>query len=161
MRLRRLLAAAIVLAVIAADQASKFTALRTLQGGAVTIAPFLDRRLGFNRGVAFGLLAADSPAGRLAIISATAAIVAALSVWLWRTSSVGRIVALALIIGGASGNILDRARAGKVTDFIDLHVGALRWPTFNLADCAIVAGVAALLLFSRQSGRDTPRSGVG
>ena len=54
--------------------------------------------------------------------------------------------ALGLLIGGALGNVLDRLRHGAVTDFLDFHLGAYHWPAFNLADVAIVSGVALLLL---------------
>lgn len=159
-RSQRMIAMAIVLAVLGADQASKAVALLMLQDRVVAVGPIVDLRLGFNHGVVFGLFPAESLAGRIAIILATAGVALAVTVWLLRSVSMRRIGALALILGGALGNILDRVRAGAVTDFIDLHVGTLRWPTFNLADCAIVAGVAALLLVPRGRGGVPPRTGA-
>ena len=64
------------------------------------------------------------------------------------------IFALALVAGGALGNIVDRVRSGAVTDFIDVHIGKAHWPTFNLADAAIVLGVAALIFVSARNARD-------
>lgn len=73
--------------------------------------------------------------------------------WMWRESRTFNVVALSLIVGGALGNILDRVRHGAVTDFIELHAGAISWPTFNLADSAIVSGVGLLMLATlRRSG---------
>ena len=74
------------------------------------------------------------------------AIVAALSVWLWRAQNRLVAAALGLLIGGALGNVLDRLRHGAVTDFLDFYLGAYHWPAFNLADVAVVSGVALLLL---------------
>ncbi len=59
-------------------------------------------------------------------------------------------VAASLVVGGAAGNLIDRLRFGAVTDFIDLHWGEAHWPTFNLADAAIVCGVGLLLLAARE-----------
>ena len=74
------------------------------------------------------------------------AIVAALSVWLWRAQNRLVAAALGLLIGGALGNVLDRLRHGAVMDFLDFHLGVYHWPAFNLADVAVVSGVALLLL---------------
>lgn len=78
-------------------------------------------------------------------------IIGVLLTWIWRTRSAVTAVAASLIAGGALGNLLDRLRSGAVTDFIDLHWGDAHWPTFNLADAAIVCGVALLLLTVRGS----------
>ena len=83
-----------------------------------------------------------------ALVLLAFAIVAWLSVWLWRAQ--GRVVsaALGLIIGGALGNVADRMRFQAVTDFLDFHLGAYHWPAFNLADVAVVCGAALLILDS-------------
>ena len=80
------------------------------------------------------------------MIGLTALATVLLAVWLWRSSE--RLIAslaLALIIGGALGNLVDRVVFGGVVDFLYLHYGSFSWYVFNLADCAIVAGVGALL----------------
>lgn len=76
-------------------------------------------------------------------------IIAVLSIWAWRTRRPLLAAGLSLMVGGALGNLLDRLRFGHVTDFIDLHWGDAHWPTFNLADAAIVCGIGLLLLASR------------
>lgn len=158
MRRRMTIGLASAVTVLALDQASKGLARTQLAAEVVEIGPFLNLRLGFNTGVTFGLLADGGALGRWALVAATSAVVVWLLVWMWREARISVVVPLGLIIGGALGNILDRLRQGAVTDFIDLHVGAASWPTFNLADSAIVTGVGLLLLASlRGSGRRTGR----
>ena len=109
----------------------------------------------WNHGVSFGMFNTGSAAGSLVFVAVAAAITAALVFWLHRAE--GRLVAaaLALVIGGAIGNVVDRLRFGAVFDFLDLHVQGWHWPAFNLADSAISVGVALLLvdaLFAPRSG---------
>lgn len=102
-----------------------------------------------NHGAAFGIL---SDAGLpyqsvlLAIVSLVA--LAAIGVYAWRLPAGSRMprMALALIMGGAVGNLLDRVRHGYVVDFVDVHWGPHHWPAFNVADSAITVGVTLLLL---------------
>ena len=101
-----------------------------------------------NRGISFGLLASDSPLGPTILALVGTGIIIALVVWAWRATSSVQRAALAAIIGGAASNVLDRLGEGGVTDFLDFHLGPFHWPAFNLADAAIVCGVAALLLES-------------
>ncbi|MFC7693690.1 signal peptidase II [Paeniroseomonas aquatica] len=108
--------------------------------------PFLDLVLVHNRGVTFGLLASDHPAGRWLLILLTGTITVALLVWLRRAQNRTQAAALGLIIGGALGNLMDRLRHGAVTDFLDFHAQGYHWPAFNLADSGIVLGVALLLI---------------
>ena len=138
-----------LLVVFAADQASKTWILDGLQLpllGRVDLLPVLSLTMVWNQGVTFGMFRADGPAGALLLVGVAIAIVAALAVWLWRADS--RLVAISLgaIAGGAVGNVLDRLRFGAVVDFIYFHVGSFSWYVFNLADAAIVCGVAALVL---------------
>lgn len=101
-------------------------------------------RLTYNSGVAFGL-GTVLPAG--VVVAFTAALTAAIAVLAWRTAAHGRtgqLVALALLLGGALANVIDRAGDGVVTDY--LHTGW--WPTFNLADVAVVTGALLLALTS-------------
>ncbi|SDB71670.1 signal peptidase II [Belnapia rosea] len=130
------------------DQVTKAAALAaapTLMGG-MTVLPFFDLVLVHNRGVTFGLLASDHPAGRWLLILLTSAISIGLLVWLIRAQSRTQAAALGLIIGGALGNLVDRLRHGAVTDFLDFHAQGYHWPAFNLADSSIVLGVALLLI---------------
>jgi signal peptidase II len=102
-----------------------------------------------NRGAAFGILSdADLPnqSWLLAVVSLCA--LAAIAYYAWKLPAGSRMprLALALIMGGAVGNLLDRLRLGHVVDFVDVYWGAHHWPAFNVADSAISVGVALLLL---------------
>ena len=102
-----------------------------------------------NPGVAFGILQEGGSPGRTAILVLLSLVaIAALGVMLWRTSHHDRWTAtgIALIFGGALGNVYDRAFAGKVTDFLDFYAGAWHWYVFNLADSAICIGAGLLAL---------------
>lgn len=132
----------------ALDQATKAAALAAAPALAqgVEVLPFFDLVLVHNRGITFGLLASDHPAGRWLLILVTGAVSAGLAVWMARAQSRTQAAALGLIIGGALGNLVDRLRHGAVTDFLDFHAQGYHWPAFNLADSGIVVGVALLLL---------------
>lgn len=131
------------------DQGTKALALDAapaLSRG-VEILPVLDLVLVRNRGVSFGMFGAGMvPWWALTLVALV--IVGWLAAWLWRTESRVLAVALGLVIGGALGNVVDRWWHGAVTDFIDLHAGGWHWPAFNLADVAIVSGIAVLLIHS-------------
>lgn len=102
-----------------------------------------------NRGVAFGILNDSASEWRTwVLIAASAIAVAAISWVLWNARRMDRISlwALALILGGAAGNLWDRAVSGRVTDFLQVYLGSYPWPTFNIADSAIVIGSGLLLL---------------
>jgi signal peptidase II len=102
-----------------------------------------------NRGAAFGILSdADLPYQSVLFAAVSLLALAAIGVYAWRLPAGSRLprVALALIMGGAVGNLLDRVRFGYVVDFVDVHWGAHHWPAFNVADSAISIGVALLLL---------------
>jgi len=134
--------------VVAIDQGSKALATSLVdRGDRVEVLPFLALENVRNKGVAFGL-GGDISA---VVIGATIVVLLGLLVYLAARSRTGWLIWLpaALLIGGALGNLADRARDGAVTDFIDLPL----WPTFNLADVAIVAGVLLLLLDVERSGR--------
>src|SRR3546814_12547945 len=85
-----------------------------------------------------------------------AAIVGLLTVWLWRARLRSELVALSLIIGGASGNLIDRLHDGAVTDFLDFYVGRYHWPAFNGAAPAITLGVLCLLFSGLRPARTPP-----
>jgi signal peptidase II len=102
-----------------------------------------------NSGVAFGLMNESNSAWRtvvLVVFSAAALLLVA--GLLWRASRLDRWTAagLALVLGGAAGNLFDRILWGRVTDFLEFYLGALHWPTFNVADSCIVIGSGLLLL---------------
>jgi signal peptidase II len=135
--------------VLAADQASKTWILEGLdlpQLGRVDLLPVLSLTMVWNQGVTFGLFKAQGAWGPLLLVGVAVVIVAALGLWLRRAESRLVAVSLGAIAGGAIGNVLDRLRFGAVVDFIHLHVGGWSWYVFNVADAAIVCGVAALVL---------------
>jgi signal peptidase II len=137
------------LAVLVADQWTKHLAESALAGRPpLTIIPgFLDLVHVENTGVAFGLFAAgSSPAGVLALTLLGMVALGLVLYYFWRTPENNRVVlfSLALILGGAIGNLVDRVMSGSVTDFIDLYVGTHHWPTFNTADSAITVGIVLL-----------------
>ena len=140
---------AALVVVLAADQASKLWILDGLQLpqlGRVDLLPVLSLTMVWNPGVTFGLFKADGSMGALLLVAVAVAIVAALAVWLRRAETRLVAVSLGAIAGGAIGNVLDRLRFGAVVDFIHVHVGTWSWYVFNVADAAIVCGVAALVL---------------
>jgi lipoprotein signal peptidase len=143
------LAAAVL--VLAADQASKWwivEVVRLAEGDHIVMLPVLNFTLVHNHGVTFGLLAGFGSWSYLLLAAIALAVVVALGVWLRRAESALVAGALGAIVGGALSNVIDRLRFGFVVDFIHAHVGAWSWYVFNLADAAIVCGVAALVLDS-------------
>ena len=156
---RRLALAAVAAGVAAVDLTAKAWAQTRLSTAGVEAGP-VDLRLAYNPGVAFSL-GAEAPAWL--IIAVTAVITAVVAVFAWRTASQGsrgQLAALALILGGAVANLADRAADGVVTDY--LHTGW--WPTFNLADTAIVTGglLFAITTWRSDEGesRDATRRGA-
>jgi signal peptidase II len=102
-----------------------------------------------NRGAAFGILSdADLPYQSVLFSVISVVALAAIAVFAWRLPVTSRLpqAALALIMGGAVGNLLDRARLGYVIDYVDVHWGRHHWPAFNVADAAITVGVALLVI---------------
>lgn len=148
-RRTRFAALAVVLLTLGVDQASKYWVLNhtTLpDGDRISLLPVFDLVLTWNMGISYGLFQQHESFGRWLLIGLTALATVLLAVWLWRSRDrLVAVLALALIIGGAIGNLIDRVVFGGVVDFLYLHYGSFSWYVFNLADCAIVAGVGALL----------------
>lgn len=148
--LRAGILAAIV--TLVADQASKLWLLNVFdlaRRGVVKVTPFFDLVLAKNVGISFGWLQNDGQAAQLALMAVKIVAVVALAIWMARSHTRLATVALGLIIGGAIGNGIDRFAYGAVIDFALFHIeiggNTYNWYVFNLADVAIVAGVAALL----------------
>lgn len=118
----------------------------TLYEPVPVLGEFFRLTLGYNTGVVFGLFANSG----LSPLILTGLIIVGFAAWLLaalRTSTLPAVTwPLGLILGGAIANFLDRLPDGRVTDFLDVGLGAARWPTFNLADSSIVLGVVLLLL---------------
>ncbi len=149
-RLRTGIIAAVV--VLALDQASKLWLLYVFdiaRRGAVKVTPFFDLVLAWNVGISFGWFQNDNPLAQTGLMIVKAVAVIVLAIWMARSQTLIATVALGLIIGGAIGNGIDRFAYGAVLDFALFHLqiggNTYNWYVFNLADVAIVAGVAALL----------------
>ena len=138
----------LALAVLVLDQATKYLVLYGLDLAArraIYIAPFVDFVLAMNKGISYGLFPQDGEIGRWILFAIKIGASVLFLFWLQRARSKLAAAAFGLLIGGALGNAIDRAVQGAVVDFVSLHVGSYRWYVFNLADAAIVAGVAGLL----------------
>jgi signal peptidase II len=139
----------LTVAVIACalDQASKLFLLRVIdlgRVGVVVLTSMLDLRLVWNPGISYGLFQHESAEWQWTLLAVKAVAIVLLWAWLAHTRSKLTAVALGLIIGGALGNGIDRLTYGAVMDFVHFHVGSLSWYVFNMADSAIVVGVAGL-----------------
>ena len=137
------------LAVLVADQASKWWILQQLDlpdRHRVDLLPVLSLTWVENTGVTFGMFRAAGGWGPVLLAAIAFAIVAGLIIWLRRAETLLVALSLGAIAGGAIGNVVDRLRFGWVEDFIHVHVGTWSWYVFNVADAAIVCGVAALVV---------------
>jgi signal peptidase II len=140
------------IAVLVLDQASKLWLLFVFEigrRGAVQVTPFFDLVLAWNTGISYGWFQTESAAGQAVLLGIKAIAVIVLVIWMARSQTRMAAIALGLIIGGAIGNAIDSLVYGAVVDFALFHVQLgekdLSWYVFNLADTAIVAGVAGLL----------------
>ena len=145
--------------VVVLDQASKWLVRDSLQPGEVVpvLGGFLNWTLAYNTGAAFSFLAGHGGWQRWLFTLLAVGISVALGVWLARTPRADWRTALplALVIGGAIGNLIDRVALGHVTDFVLVYFGDWAYPAFNVADSAISIGAVLLILFSlRPSVRD-------
>jgi len=152
------------LIICAADQATKLWVLNVYDlasKGAVRIAPFVDFVLTWNTGISYGWFQQEGPFGQWLLLALKVIAVALLWIWLARAGSRPQALALGLIIGGALGNAIDRLAYGAVADFVLLHLETAAWQfnwyVFNLADVAIVAGVA-VLLYESVRGERAPKA---
>jgi signal peptidase II len=145
--------AACAAVVVALDQITKNVASSRLEPGeSISIlGDFIRFTLVHNTGAAFGLF----PGSRVPfIIVSVLAIAVVLYLFLRETyRSVLNRVLLGCILGGAFGNLIDRVRLGWVVDFIDMGIGQVRWPVFNVADSAVTLGVVLLAWNLARSGR--------
>ena len=149
--------------VVLLDQGTKWLAEAVLDPyRAIPVMPMLNWTLMYNEGAAFSFLAGAGGWQRWFFIGFAALMTLVLTVWLLRLPARDRLTAaaLALIVGGAIGNLIDRILTGRVVDFIDVYYGAWHWPAFNIADSAISIGVALMLILALrkqpQAGEEAP-----
>ncbi len=136
-------------AIFVVDQISKFIMIGPLalqQRGTIELLPIFNFTWTENRGISLGLGQATTDTQRWLLVAVTAGIALIVAWWIRREQQSGDRMALALVLGGALGNIVDRVRLGFVVDFLDLHFGEWRpFLVFNVADAAISIGVVILL----------------
>ena len=138
---------ALALLVILADQASKAWANDVLAASWIQVTGFFNLVLLRNTGSAFSFLADAGGWQKLLFSAVASGVSAAMAAVIWKHSAEKLApAAAALVLGGAIGNLIDRLMLGSVTDFIDLHIGDIHWPAFNIADSAIVLGVIFFIL---------------
>ncbi len=141
----------IAVAIVVVDQLVKWIvtyplSLETIRS--IEILPFFDLTWVQNFGVSFGMLEARSETTRWLLVGFTAVVAIGVAWWLWWEKARTDVIALGMVLGGALGNIIDRARVGYVIDYADLHFGEFRpFLVFNVADACITIGV--LLLVAR------------
>ncbi len=167
-RLRKLRYLLVSLAVIVLDQWTKWLVEVHLPHHSTepVIPGFFNLTHVRNTGVAFGLFASDGGGGGswLLTLLGLGALVA-VGLYFWYTPSRDRVLlaALALVVGGAVGNLIDRVSSGAVTDFLDVFVGIHHWPSFNVADSAISVGIVLMAIDSfrprhtQEPSREEPR----
>ncbi len=129
------------------DQASKWIVLLVVMQPPrqIEVVPFFNLVLVYNTGISFGMFTNDEGSSRWILVALALGIIVLLLVWLLSAETPAVSVGLSLVIGGAVSNVGDRLIHPGVVDFLDFHLGGLHWPAFNLADTAIVVGVALLL----------------
>ncbi len=140
----------VALLVVAADQGTKWAIVEWVDlYGRVPINSFMNLTHQQNTGAAFSFLAGASGWQRWFFVSLAMVVSAVIGVWLWRIRTDGPLVLMAglsLVLGGAVGNLIDRARLGYVTDFIQVWFGNWAFPSFNIADAGISVGAALLII---------------
>ena len=148
----------VVAVVVALDLVTKLIAVRALPPylGVRLMGDALQLRLVYNSGAAFGLNLGDHSRWIFTALSVAAIVVLVSMLRATRPGDWLRLYALAAICAGALGNLIDRVRSARgVVDFLDVGVGALRWPTFNVADMAVTCGAVALALSLWGEGKKT------
>lgn len=163
-----LLRSGVIAAIVTliADQVSKLWLLHVFdigRRGMVQVTSFFDLVLAWNTGISYGWLQDMGTTGQTLLMAGKALAIVLLAIWMSRSQTRLAVIGLGLIIGGAIGNAIDRVAYGAVVDFALFHIAiggkTYSWYVFNLADAAIVAGVAALLydsLFAPAAAK-TPR----
>ncbi len=140
----------VALLIVVADQATKWAIVEWVQlYGKVPINSFINLTHQQNTGAAFSFLAGASGWQRWFFVVLSSGVSVVIVVWLWRIRTEGPLALMAglsLVLGGAVGNLIDRAKLGYVTDFIQVWFGNWAFPSFNVADAAISVGAALLII---------------
>jgi signal peptidase II len=154
---------ALAAAIVAADQVTKYAVVQYFAvHNAIAVTPFLNLLLVYNPGAAFSFL--SDAAGWQRVFFITVALVA--SAWILfllrkYPHQRGFALALALVLAGAVGNVIDRMFIGAVIDFVDVHAFGYHWPAFNVADSSITCGAVLLIWDALRSGQQSDRGPHG
>ncbi len=135
------------LVILVLDQITKALVLKLISAP-VAVLPFFNLVLVWNRGISFGMFSGASDYGPLILTVISIIIIGFLVVWLSRLEDKHLAIAVCAVIAGAIGNVIDRVRFGAVVDFLDFHAFGWHYPAFNIADSAIVLGIALILFDS-------------
>lgn len=149
---RLVLPVVVGVAAVAADVVAD-SAVRTMDRSVEIVGPYLRLAPSTNGGVAFGLLQGTGP---LPVVLAIVGVVAIIVVARRNAAEPLLQLALGLMIGGAVANLLERLAFGAVLDYVDMGIGAVRWPTYNLGDVAISLAVLMLIAAAIRGGRGVP-----
>jgi signal peptidase II len=141
--------------VVLLDQLSKLLVFRVLmaQETEIVVLPVFSLVKRYNTGISFSLFATDHDVGPWVFALLATVIAFGLLIWLSQTAERLPAIGLALVVGGAVGNVIDRVREGAVMDFLLFHWKVWAWPAFNIADSAITIGVALLIYDGVFGGR--------
>jgi signal peptidase II len=147
------------IAVAVLDQASKWLILLAVMQPPrqIVVAPFFSLVLVYNTGISFGLFSGDADGKRWLLIAMALVIVVLLLVWYAGADTPAVAFGIMLVVGGAASNVVDRFIHPGVVDFLDFHLAGWHWPAFNVADAAIVIGVALLVYDGLFGGRATAK----
>lgn len=148
----------IALIVLIADQVSKYFLIELMaqNPNGIVVTSFFNLVMVWNRGVSFGMFAGGETT-RWVLVGVSILISLVVMFWLRKSTNLMLTVGLGLVLGGAVGNIVDRIFRGAVADFFDFDLIFMRWPAFNIADMAIVCGVACMLLESLFQGKKSDK----
>ncbi len=150
----------VAILIIAADQATKWAVIEWVPlYGKVPINFFINVTHQQNQGAAFSFLADQAGWQRWFFVVLATAVSGVMIAWLWRIRQEGPIVLMAglsFVLGGAIGNLIDRAMLGYVTDFIQVWFGSWAFPSFNVADSAITVGAVLLIIDAFLVSKDKP-----
>ncbi len=149
----------VALLTLIADQVTKYWIIATLHeaGNFIEVLPIFQLNLQYNAGISFSMFNSGATTTKIALLAIQLGITGVLMWWMWRLERLWLQIASGFIIGGAIGNVIDRAFNGAVTDFLLFHWREWYFPFFNLADTAITIGAAMWLLDALfQGNHDAP-----
>lgn len=136
----------VIFLTVLSDQISKFFVYENMaDGGHVVFCAFFNLVKVWNTGVSFSMFNRHGQTGAVILTVFALCVAVFLFYWMLKETNKLKITALAFIIGGALGNVIDRIRFGAVLDFLDFHYKNIHWPAFNVADSFICAGVFILI----------------